>query len=117
VCRHSFRTVDTPPAKSAREPGADTLLGHKKTKDIIKETGREVGRERTEGLPRLGGSKGAIPIESLYPSLRAPFAGCRHWAVFGKFVQTGIKRLAGVVTTIVAGHRKGQLVNLQIYIW
>ncbi len=37
----------------------------------------------------------------------------RHWAGFGKFVQTGISALPEVVTT-TAVHRKGQLVKLQI---
>ena len=37
----------------------------------------------------------------------------RHWAGFGRFVQTGISALPEVVTT-TAVHKTGQLVKLQI---
>ncbi len=48
-------------------------------------------------------------IEIIIP----PHLRDRHWAGFGKFVQTGISALPEVVTTI-AVHKTGQLVKLPI---
>ncbi len=70
---------------------------------------RSWSREAEELLGYSGLEAVGQSIEIIIP----PHLRDRHWAGFGRFVQTGISALPEVVTTI-AVHKTGQLVKLPI---
>jgi PAS domain S-box-containing protein len=70
---------------------------------------RAWSREAEELLGYSGSEAVGQSVEIIIP----PHLRDRHWAGFGRFVQTGISVLPEVVTT-TAVHKNGQLVKLPI---